>query len=283
MVGDDMKLVEKKCPNCGAGLSFTENDSSVKCEYCNKTYYIEKDEKKSARLDDSHLGDAYKFLNEVGKPIATGFAFTQIMAVLVFCVFLLIIGVIIFSIVRFNVQSDDVIDSSTTSTNEPVIELPENDSSVRYVTSLEQVDAISLEVFHDKSVSMLSGYHMNNKSYTIVGNWEYCGNYLLVSKNNTGNSFYDIYKHTYKNNKTGNKTILYAAVLYSNLTLLEDDTVTSSKNTEVYAPSISLDGDSLNFAWGYESIEKLYNTLLRDKKSQYSIEASHDLYVEKAN
>ena len=43
-----MKLVEKKCPNCGAGLKFDENDTNVTCEYCNKMYYLQKDEKKIA-------------------------------------------------------------------------------------------------------------------------------------------------------------------------------------------------------------------------------------------
>ena len=73
-----MKFVEKKCPNCGAGLKFDDGATSVACEYCNQTFYIQKDEKKYAKVDDAHLADAYKFVDEVGKPIVKAFAAAQI-------------------------------------------------------------------------------------------------------------------------------------------------------------------------------------------------------------
>ena len=38
-----MKLVEKKCPNCGASLKFNKEDSSVTCNYCNTVFDITKD------------------------------------------------------------------------------------------------------------------------------------------------------------------------------------------------------------------------------------------------
>lgn len=38
-----MKLVEKKCPNCGANIEFNSDDKSVTCNYCNTTFTIEKD------------------------------------------------------------------------------------------------------------------------------------------------------------------------------------------------------------------------------------------------
>lgn len=281
-----MKLVEKKCPNCGAGLSFNDSDTSVKCEYCNKTYYIEKDEKKSAQLDDAHLGDAYKFLNEVGKPIATGFAFAHIAIVLFFFVVFIIISVIIFSIVRSSAHTSNPIEEELNppvdSYIESVFETPDDLSEPNYVTAMSQIDSISLEVLHDKSVSQLSSYHMNNKSYT-TGDWVSCGSYLLVSKNTSGNLFYDVFKHTYKNTRTGKKVVLYAAVMYNNLELTEDNVVDNTQNGKAYAPSVNLDGDSLNFAWGYESVEKLYNSLIRDKMSQYSLESSNGLYMAETN
>ena len=40
-----MKLIEKKCPNCGANLEFSETDKSCKCEYCHRAFEIERDEK----------------------------------------------------------------------------------------------------------------------------------------------------------------------------------------------------------------------------------------------
>lgn len=38
-----MKLVEKKCPNCGASLSFDSDDKEVTCKYCNNSFEIERD------------------------------------------------------------------------------------------------------------------------------------------------------------------------------------------------------------------------------------------------
>ncbi len=38
-----MKLIEKKCPNCGASLSFNSNDKEVTCKYCNVSFEIEKE------------------------------------------------------------------------------------------------------------------------------------------------------------------------------------------------------------------------------------------------
>ena len=38
-----MKLVEKKCPNCGAGLSFNSSDKEVTCKYCNVSFEVERE------------------------------------------------------------------------------------------------------------------------------------------------------------------------------------------------------------------------------------------------
>lgn len=38
-----MKLVEKKCPNCGANLSFEKTDKEVTCKYCETSFEIERE------------------------------------------------------------------------------------------------------------------------------------------------------------------------------------------------------------------------------------------------
>ena len=38
-----MKLIEKKCPNCGANLKFDKDDKEVSCKYCNASYEIQRD------------------------------------------------------------------------------------------------------------------------------------------------------------------------------------------------------------------------------------------------
>jgi len=38
-----MKLVEKKCPNCGASIKFNDDDKETVCNYCHTSFDIEKD------------------------------------------------------------------------------------------------------------------------------------------------------------------------------------------------------------------------------------------------
>lgn len=292
-----MRLVEKKCPNCGAGLSFNDNDTSVKCEYCNKTYYIEKDEKKSQKVDAAHLGDAYRFVNEAGKPIIKGFAYMYII-VFVF-VFVMIMSVVFMMFRSFNnfgfrnqgsnkveQRYEEYVDEffKNDDKNKDEVNTDEEDNDEvdkeKYVLKISEIDKVSLETFHDNSISQLGAYNMNNKSYTVTGDWKSCGVYLLVHKDKKQNILYDVFKHTYKHNSTGKKVVLYAAVEYKDLKLTDNNIVNHDYRGVSSAPSIDLDGDTLNFAFGYESVEKLYNKLVRNKSGDYSIEASNGLYKE---
>ncbi len=40
-----MKIIEKKCPNCGANLKFNAGDHDVHCEKCRRDFAIEYDDK----------------------------------------------------------------------------------------------------------------------------------------------------------------------------------------------------------------------------------------------
>lgn len=39
-----MKLIEKKCPNCGASLEFDDQAKSCKCSYCHRSFEIERNQ-----------------------------------------------------------------------------------------------------------------------------------------------------------------------------------------------------------------------------------------------
>lgn len=267
-----MKIVEKKCPGCGADLKFEENDTNIKCEYCGKELYIQKDEKKYEKFDETHLADAYKFVDEFGKPIAKGIAIFQI--VMFIFVGLFIIGT--FSIVIFGSFS---VFNSTNEINGSFELIKDNEEEIKdnYVNKLEDIDAVTLETFYDASKSSLS--HMDNMEYT-VGAWSPVGAYLVVSNNGDGNALYTIMKHTYTKT-SGKKTItLYAAVKYSNLILTDNNVIQHTFKGTSISQDIDLDGKTLNFATGFESVEKLYNYELRNKKNDYKIYASEGLYME---
>lgn len=267
-----MKIVEKKCPGCGANLKFGENDTNVKCEYCGKELYIQRDEKKYEKFDDTHLADAYKFVDEFGKPIAKGIAVVQIIMFIIFgLIFVSAFAFFIFiATSMFSDTNDDNIFKLMQSANN-------NENMVNYVKTLSDIDDVTLETFYDASKSSL--FHWDNRGYT-VGAWSPVGSYLLVSNDGGENFLYTVMKHTYTNRKTKKTIDLYAAVKYSNLILTDNNVIEHTFKGTSISQDIDLDDDTFNYAEGFESVEKLYNYELRNKKNNYKIYASEGLYME---
>lgn len=50
-----MKLIEKKCPNCGSSLSFGPNDKETKCTYCNASFEIERENESESVIPENFL------------------------------------------------------------------------------------------------------------------------------------------------------------------------------------------------------------------------------------
>ena len=254
-----MRLVEKKCPNCKASLKFNDGDTVITCEYCGSTYHIEKDEKKSAKVDEEHFADAFRFVNEVGMPIMKNFTKMQTISMIVpFIIFFVIAGFIGFA--AYNQMG----------------------GNEKYVTELSQIDDVSMETFHDTTLESLQHYDGSSVlgDYEIIQKWESVGVYLLVSKDKKENLMYDVCKQTYKNKKTGEETELFAAVKYDDLTLTSNNVVENDYFAWPEVPSYAFEGSSFNGAYGYESVEKLYNKLIRSQSGEYKIEASKGLYIE---
>ncbi|MBR2247720.1 MAG: hypothetical protein IKG58_01785 [Bacilli bacterium] len=49
-----MNLIEKKCPCCGGTLEFKDNDRSCRCEYCKKSFVIEKEANSNSGVDQEY-------------------------------------------------------------------------------------------------------------------------------------------------------------------------------------------------------------------------------------
>ena len=54
-----MKLINIECPECGAGLTVTDNVRSVKCEYCEREFIIAPDDGQIKLSDAERTG--YEF------------------------------------------------------------------------------------------------------------------------------------------------------------------------------------------------------------------------------
>lgn len=273
-----MKFIEKKCPNCGAGLKFDDNSSNVVCEYCSKTYYIQRDEKKYSKLDDAHLGAAYRFVDEYGKPVTQAIAVVQVVMMIVPLFIFFVAAGIIFT--NSHSTSDDAV-TGIDKINQEMANKEEEERK-HYVSLISQIDPVSLETFHDTSKTKLANYNgvAIQRDYVISKDWESIGVYLLVGKKNARNKLYDIMSHTYKEKKTGKEITLYAAVRYEVLKLTDDGVVNCDYSGWNEVPSYDLSSDRYSGAYGYESVEKLYNQLIRSQSGDFTIEASEGLYIE---
>lgn len=99
-----MKLRELKCKNCGAVINVEENASKVECEYCHTSFAVDdaysdgyKFEKGRIKAQSEHLEKNMENVKTAFKPIEKIFA---VQYVICFIIFIVIIGVIIFSVIK---------------------------------------------------------------------------------------------------------------------------------------------------------------------------------------
>ncbi len=289
-----MKIIEKKCPGCGAALKFGQNDTSVTCEYCGKSLHIQRDENKFAKLAEQNWDRAYQFVDDYGKPIAKGFAAVSIgMMIIPFFIFFAIVGIFGFAIFSFSGAGDIDFDEN------PIVNEWEQEQLDRYneerktlVKKLEQIDSVSLQTFRDASVTKLknrdvgsghgwAGHTSTKDKFTLVKDWTLVGSYLLVGKEKNENTLYDVYEHSFKVKSTKKTVTLYVAVSYSNIKLTDEGIVNHNYMGTFHGPDVDLiTGDAFSSTNGYESVEKLYNTLLRSQSGEFTIEGTEGIYVE---
>ncbi len=86
-----MKLIEKKCPNCGASLSFNSEDKEITCKYCNISFEIEKeigdyiDKEKIGKIANDLLNpEIFSLHRKASKIIIFVWAFIFIIALIIF-------------------------------------------------------------------------------------------------------------------------------------------------------------------------------------------------------
>lgn len=262
-----MKLIEKKCPNCGAGLSFDKDDVEVTCEYCKKSYVIQRDDAKvnNASLDVQDVTEDSFSLKQKKSKVALMAIYAII---IVFIVLILIINSF------FDVINNINFDTFHSEVRE---ELKEN-----FVTSFEEIDEKTLEIIHKESLKKLNNQREFINSDIKSSDWTYVGMYLLVNKDDhvifAGNALYDVYKKSYKGESVNME--VYAAVLYEDLKLTDEGKVSTSYNGYTYAPMLFVHGGTSRYVSGYESNEDLFNKVIRNKSSDYRILSTEGMYIE---
>lgn len=94
-----MKIVEKKCPNCGANLDFRVGERDVTCGHCRRKYAVEYDGTDFSKLSD----DAVKSLKDIDidlRPVAHYLKIALVIGVAMIICFCIFVGVMIFKSLR---------------------------------------------------------------------------------------------------------------------------------------------------------------------------------------
>ncbi|MBR3490496.1 MAG: hypothetical protein IKH36_03285 [Bacilli bacterium] len=86
-----MKLVEKKCPKCGADLSFDRTSKEVSCKYCNTSFEVYKDtddivDTVSDMIDPDIFQLHAKMFKNFGKLHTAVFIFVFAVAIIIFII-----------------------------------------------------------------------------------------------------------------------------------------------------------------------------------------------------
>jgi hypothetical protein len=248
-----MKLVEKKCPNCGGSLKFNYEDKETTCEFCGRSFEIERDDNIADDNDELLNANNYK-LTEEQKKAATAifgaFAAFQIIPVIIFAVFFI-------GIVGFGVYKSGVIGNSCKDC----------------ITEFSQIDDDFINDMHDNTVKKLKERATFTNHKDFVKEIKNVGMYLEISKK-TFNTFYDnavidVYLVIYKDGKE-----CYGAVRYEDLKKV-DDKISVNFDGELLFPT-KMGSNAIYY--GYESLKDLYNNEIRSNLEKYEIIVSGEVY-----
>ncbi len=235
-----MKLIEKKCPNCGGSLEFSETDKSCKCDYCHRAFEIERDEK----LDVSDIAEQFNLseLEEPLKAVSKVFIGSHIIfTVLVFFVFVIIFGIIIYGFVSHRDDFDNPFEE--TEVVKKTIASNISDFSNTTLKKFERNAYGELDVKGERS---------NNYSYQLEDNEVY--KYVLAYKDNK-NYLFVVQKALYINFfNTSDKSTVFVPVKYENVTTelddFDDDSEEILNSRKVDAPTYYLNKTKSSYIRG---------------------------------
>lgn len=245
-----MKLIEKKCPNCGANLEFDENAKSCKCQYCKRSFEIERD-----------MNDVEKFnliYNKIQKPIT-------IMFLLPFIIFIVIVAIIIISIISFN--RNRVIDNNSIF-EEFRDEIVDKENLLTNVNEISNRDIDIIESRASSEINHIAeGVRDGNHSFSIDGDIKREKLYVLYHEKS--NYVILIFSATYKDffHQEDRKTV-YIPVIFQDI---EKEILTSLGNARIEAPTYYLTDDQSTYTYGYSSIDEAYAEVIQPYAEEYNI------------
>lgn len=243
-----MRLIEKECPNCGAGLHFNKDDTTCKCEYCKREFEIERDTEKK-KLDDQFS------LSELKTPfkIFSYFTFSSIVSqfIMFFAIFIVIV-IVAFNIIQSLNDSDSIFNR-----NAYYVSGSSDLSNSDYST----ID-INSNILISTNTTGITGF------YSTKGNFKREKLYIISSEK--GNYLIPVYKAIYTNlSNTEEKYTVYIPVVYKNVKTKNNSIAFSLGEGTIKAPEYQFNGG--NYTYGYGDLITLYNSVIRGYEKGYKI------------
>ena len=245
-----MKFKEKKCPNCGADLEFSETDKTCKCQYCKRSFEIERD-----------LSDIEKFnlvYDKIHKPMKMFF----IIPLAIFCIIFIFVVVMIIGYMRkqetndtsiFEEYKDLIVDKENLLTD--VNEIKNRDFDIIDSQASMQINRVS------------DGVNDANHSFSVDGDITREKLYVISGENY--NKLVIIYKATYEDFfHQEDRHTLYIPVIYENI---EKDVISSLGNARVTDHIYYLSSDKSCFTYGYTTFDEAYQENVASYAEDYKI------------
>ena len=243
-----MKFIKKECPNCGAPVSFTKEDTTCKCEYCKREFEIERDADKKKLIDQFTLSEL-KTPFKIFSYFTLGSFIAQ--AVIIFITFIIII-ILGYNIIKGLNDSNSIFNR--------------NASLVTSINDLTNSDYSTLDlnskVLISKETASTTGSYINKGSFKREK--------LYIISNEKTNYLIPIYKATYEYfyNKEEKYTI-YIPIEFKNVKKKNNSIAFYLDNGRINAPEYHFNGD--NYSYGYNDFDTLYNEIIKKYEKDYKI------------
>ena len=240
-----MRLIEKKCPNCGANLEFDENAKSCHCTYCKRSFEIERD-----------LNDVDKFnliYEKIHKPFKAIFIIPFVFAAVIF---LIILFSIIFGFRSTSRSMEEEFNEKSTEIKEKINEGEKiiKDASELTTENMDAIDRHCSSLLHQSTV----GRSDTTYSYQTTGDPRLVKTYVAYKKDT--NYIISIYSVIYHNffNQSDQQTVYVPAVIEN--VKKSTSFMTKAKNP---APEYYLNEDHSTYIYAYASAEDAYNGVVK--------------------
>lgn len=253
-----MKLIEKKCPNCGASLEFNDTDKSCKCEYCKRTFEIERDLDKVESKDYTQQF----ILSEIP---ATLTIIPFFLGIAIFIVAFLLIFTIIFLGFKTMHNNSESFNSNFFKDFDEEIE---EQTEIKYFKDISELnnDYYSKIDFAAKMKISRTGNGVNdtNHSYKMDGDPKRIKSYVLYK--DESNYVIVVYQAIYYDFfNPDNRYTVYVPLLYENATM---NSYNVFQNPQIDTPEYYFNDEKTSYTYGYTNIDDIYNNVVKTHVDQ---------------